>query len=158
MGGGKVGVGEEVGWGRVGDGTASVITQRCRPSLKSLSKKPTVSSKQSADALKKRSHPLRRSLMMMRKVPCSPARGTNRNKVLSVSFLMVASFDKPSLHVDELLDGLPRNHSLRTLELCWNELNEVDALLSIVWKCPQLKALNLLGNRITDIKSWEFSH
>lgn len=67
---------------------------------------------------------------------------------------MLSTRQTERLHVDELLDGLHRNNSLWTLELCRNKLNEVDALLSMLLKCPNLMALNLLGNRITNIKSW----
>jgi hypothetical protein len=58
------------------------------------------------------------------------------------------------LRLEELLDGLQRNRSLATLELSRNELEDVDELLSVLWRCPKLRSLNLLGNRIARLQSW----
>lgn len=52
------------------------------------------------------------------------------------------------------LESLRRNKSLRHLELSRNQLDDVDPLLSILWDCPNLKVLSLLGNRITRLSSW----
>ena len=68
---------------------------------------------------------------------------------------MIPSSDmnKSILHVEDLLDGLQQNTSLQELQLSRNELADVDALLSILWKCPKLKTLDLLGNNITQLAS-----
>ena len=61
--------------------------------------------------------------------------------------------NQSTLHVEDLLDGLQRNTTLQELELSRNELSDVDALLSILWKCPRLNSLDLLGNRISQLAS-----
>ena len=58
-----------------------------------------------------------------------------------------------SLYLEDLLGGLQQNTSLQELQLCRNELADVDALMSILWKCPNLKTLDLLGNNITQLAS-----
>jgi len=61
--------------------------------------------------------------------------------------------NQTTLRVEDLLDGLQRNTTLEELQLCRNELADVDALLSIMWKCPKLTTLDLLGNRISQLAS-----
>jgi hypothetical protein len=58
------------------------------------------------------------------------------------------------LRLEELIDGLQQNTSLSTLELSHNHLVDIDALLSVLWKCPTLQTLNLLGNKIAHLRSW----
>ena len=55
--------------------------------------------------------------------------------------------------VDELLDGLEENFTLRHLELSLNQLSNVDSLFMMLWKCPNIKFLDLMGNRISRLKS-----
>ena len=64
-----------------------------------------------------------------------------------------SNMNQSTLHVEDLFDGLERNTSLQELQLSRNELADVDALLSILWKCPNLKTLDLLGNNITQLAS-----
>jgi Ran GTPase-activating protein (RanGAP) involved in mRNA processing and transport len=73
---------------------------------------------------------------------------------LNDQFFKMVYDESSLLHVDELVDGLQQNESLRQLELSRNELCDVDSLLAILWKCPNLKVLDLMGNRITRLKSW----
>ncbi len=65
----------------------------------------------------------------------------------------MSNVNQSKLHVEDLLDGLQQNTSLRELQLSRNELADVDALLSILWKCPNLQTLDLLGNNITQLAS-----
>jgi len=64
-----------------------------------------------------------------------------------------SNMNQSTLRVEDLLDGLQQNASLQELQLARNELSDVDALLSILWKCPNLKTLDLLGNNITQLAS-----
>ena len=64
-----------------------------------------------------------------------------------------SNMNHSTLHLEDLLDGLQENTSLRELQLSRNELADVDALLSVLWKCPNLKTLDLLGNNITQLAS-----
>lgn len=67
--------------------------------------------------------------------------------------ITTSNMNKSTLRVEDLLDGLQENTSLQELQLARNELADVDALLCILWKCPNLKNLDLLGNNIAQLAS-----
>jgi hypothetical protein len=67
--------------------------------------------------------------------------------------MTTSSMNPSTLRIEDLLDGLQQNTSLQELQLSRNELADVDALLSILWKCPNLKTLDLLGNNIIQLAS-----
>ena len=69
------------------------------------------------------------------------------------NMITTSEVDQSTLRVEYLLEGLQQNTSLQELQLSRNELTDVDALLSILWKCPTLKTLDLLGNNITQLAS-----
>jgi hypothetical protein len=69
------------------------------------------------------------------------------------NMMTTSNMNQSTLHIEDLLDGLQQNTSLQELQLSRNELADVDALLSILWKCPNLKTLDLLGNNITQLAS-----
>lgn len=54
--------------------------------------------------------------------------------------------------IKELVTYLERNMSLRHLELSRNRLQAADNIHSLLWKFPNLLSLDLMGNRITQLK------
>jgi len=55
--------------------------------------------------------------------------------------------------IEELLPGLQANDSLAYLDLSRNKLSDISAILSILWYCPHIQSLDLLGNRIANLQA-----
>jgi Leucine-rich repeat (LRR) protein len=55
--------------------------------------------------------------------------------------------------MEELLPGLQANHSLTHLDLSRNQLTDVTPILTILWHCPHIQTLDLLGNRLTNFQA-----
>jgi hypothetical protein len=82
--------------------------------------------------------------------------GTSSSTSTSIGTLAT----KEHLHrfpIEELLPGLGNNHSLRHLDLARNQLDNIDAILFILRNCPQIRVLDLLGNRISAFRAYASS-
>ena len=55
--------------------------------------------------------------------------------------------------IEELLPGLQANDSIRHLDLSRNQLSDVTAFQVILWCCPHIQTLDLLGNRLASLQA-----